>query len=195
MVSPKIKRELQLFLYVFSTKFIKMWESPRFMTNLFINTDLLVFIRFSFSSFLSASNKLFCNLLILEDQEINACQFKKYYSRFLKILQNNYISNHKAFSKLDPKSIQMTADFSPDSESVFMNSANRCIFNSFYEFNLFILSIKTAILETKKFSRLMGLGSEKSSLAKEVMKFFQLGENYFGIEHTDFFFNGRKMTS
>jgi hypothetical protein len=190
MVSPKIKREMQLFLYVFSAKFLKLWESPQILKSLYVNTDILGFKRFSFGTFLGSSHEFFSNLLIFEDQETNNCQFKKFHSRFLKILQNEYLANQLRFQKVKPEDLRVPNVIKDSSQQVFSSPPERSILESFYEFHLLALSIKAVFLEPKKFAKLLQLTKEKEGLISEVMRFFQLGENYFGIEPIDFLLIG-----
>ena len=195
MVSPKIKRELQLFLYVFSSKFIVLWETKHFLGNLFVNSDLLVFKRFSFNSFLKTSHRFFSNLLILEDQEVNDCQFKKYFSRFLGVLKRTYLSNQKVLTS--PQKGFRAKKEEGQRQTLFREKEGRSVLKSYFEFQLFLLSVKTVFLEPKKFGELMGLekGEKRSDLIREVMQFFKLGENYFGIEEEDLFLIGRLTKS
>jgi len=187
MVSPTIKREIQLFLYVFSAKFLSLWSIPGFMRNLYTNSDLICFKRFSFDSFLKSSKTFFSNLLILEDQEINNCQFKKYHSNFLKILQKEYITNQNLLSLSPNKS-----DIPENSEQCKNKDS---ILKSFSEFFLLMLLVKSSFLEPKKFGKFLNFSKEEKSrnLMKEMMKLFKLGENYFGVEESDFFFLGKDI--
>ena len=167
-LSPFLITEIRLFLYIFSSKFIDLWETPFFMKNLWINTDLLVFKRMDFESFLTESQKLFTNLLILEDQELNDCQFKKYFSRFSNLLLQTYQTNNKL-------------------------SYNQEIRNQYAEFSLFLTSIKSAFLEPKRFETYLdhiSFDSTNQDIHKIIMTFFKLGENYFTYSKQDFTFLG-----
>lgn len=177
MVSPAIKRELQLFLYVFSSKFLQLWESPGFVRALFINSDLLVFRRFSFDSVLRESLEFFANLLILEDQEVNNCQFKKFQARFLGVLQQHYRLNQNAL-------VQPCV-------------SAQALFESYFDFYSLLFSVKTAFLEPKKFSECMGLSQEPRSreLFRQLVGFFKLGENFFKVDKCDFAYLGRSCNS
>ena len=186
MVSPAIKREIQLFFYIFSAKFFLLWKTPGFIRNLYTNTDLVGFKRFSFDWVLKSSQTFFSNLLILEDQEINNCQFKKYYSQFLQILHREYLSNQQILRIFTTKDVKLD-----ESKS---NEEDDAMIRSFSEFYLLALLVKTSFLQPKKFETFLNFSEDEKrrNLLKEIMKFFKLGENYFGVEESDFFFLGNE---